>query len=127
MLLVGAGVGKYVHSPLLIGHVQQTPQSVDGDRRRAAAKSGAARQHRTATAASSLRVHPVDLLVVQVGDEHVTGNAIDRDGAREERALIAASRRRTPAPLRCSLDCGQTRHLPEINHIPLVASFYGNL
>lgn len=84
---------------LLVGHVQQTSDPVDGDRRRPAAEAGAARQHRAAAATLPVRVHPVDLLVVQVGDEHVTGSAIDRDGAREKRALVAAIRRRTPSPL----------------------------
>ena len=120
LLVVGGGrVGEDVHCALLVGHVQQTSDPVDGDRCRATAKSGTARQHRAAAAAApSLRVHPVDLLVVQVGDEHVTGSAVDGDGARKKRALVAACRRRTPAPLNCLSITSETRHLPyQSNHI----------
>ena len=104
---------------LLVGHVQQTSNPVDGDRRRPTAQSSAPRQNRTAAAALPVRVHPVDLLVVQVGDEHVTGSAIDGDGAREKRALVATVRRRTPSPLYGPSVIGQTRYLSHISRFVL--------
>jgi len=115
VIVVGGRVREDANSPLLVGHVQKASVSVHSDRRRTSAQPGTARQHRAA-ATPPRRVEPVDLLVVQVGDEHVTGSAVDRDGAREERTLIAAVGRWTPPPA-CRLTIsGQTRHLTANQH-----------
>ena len=120
MVVVGGGVVEHVHGSLFVGNVQQPPRPVHGHRRRTAAKPGTAAQHRgdggrivadSAAPRAAGRVQSVDLLVVQVGDEHVTGSVVDRHGAREEGATVSAARRRTPAPLGRSSVRGQTRHL----------------
>jgi len=77
LLRVGGGVGEHMDGSLLVGGVQKSPDPVYGDRCRTAAKTGATRQHRSAAATSPVRVDPINLLVVQIGDEHVTGNAVD--------------------------------------------------
>jgi len=113
-VVIGGGEGEDTHRSLLVRHVQQAPRSVHCDRRRASSKTGAARQHGSAAAATPpLTVQPVDLLVVQVGDEHVTGSGVDRDGRREEGTVIAAVGRWTPAPQSRVTVTTQTRHLTQ--------------
>ena len=127
LLPVGVQIAKHVHSSLLVGYVQQTSNPVDGDRRRAASKSGTARQHRAVATAPSFRVHPVDLLVVQVGDEHVTGSAIDGNGARKKRALVGAAGRWTPAPFYCSSVSSKTSHLSPATTHELIRVMYSEI
>ena len=120
-MLVDAGKREHVDRSLFVGNVQQTPDPVNRDRRRPTSESSSPRQHRAAAVvaapAPAVRVHPVELLVVQVGDEHVAGSGVDRNGAREERTLVAAGRRRTPSPQRTSSVGRQTRHLATVNNL----------
>lgn len=82
-------VAEHMDGVFLVGDEQQTANIIDGQRQRPAAQTCPPRQERlTAGAAQAvigaiLAVDDVDALVVEVGDEYVTGS-VDADGTRKE-------------------------------------------